>query len=55
MNANGRRCRQFKHGFKHISGRGRPVYRSAAEDSITAAIDRERKAARRMAAAKGKK
>lgn len=47
MNANGRRCRQFQHGFAHLSPLVRPRYKKATT-SIHEAIERERAAARRQ-------
>lgn len=55
MNALGRRQRQFKNGFKHLARIGRPIYPSQAQDSVQAAIERERAAARRAMAAKKRK
>lgn len=55
MNANGRRCRQFANGFRHVAKLGRPVYKATSSLSVAAAIAREREVARRMQAAKGKK
>ncbi len=55
MNANGRRCRQFANGFRHLARIGRPIYPSIATRSVAESIARERETARRMAAAKSKK
>jgi hypothetical protein len=55
MNANGRLCRRFKHGFKDVAKLGRPVYKATSSLSVAQAIARERAQAARMAAAKGKK
>ncbi len=55
MNANGRRCRQFANGFKHLARIGRPIYKGASNLSVHQAIAAERVRAARMAAAKGKK
>jgi hypothetical protein len=55
MNANGRKCRQFKHGFRHLGPLVRPNYKATSGGSVAQAIARERETARRMAAAKGKK
>ena len=54
MNANGRRCRQFKNGFRHLARIGRPIYKATATSSVQAAIERERAIARRQAAMKKK-
>lgn len=55
MNANGRRCRQFSNGHRHLAKicghgvkGGRPIYRGGSSLSIAAAIERERAAARRQ-------
>lgn len=55
MNANGRRCRQFKNGFKHLARLGRPIYHSASGLTVAQSIQRERAHAARQAAMKGKK
>lgn len=55
MNANGRRCRQFRNGFRHLAiicggaySGGRPIYKSTSGLSVAAAIERERAIARRQ-------
>lgn len=55
MNANGRRCRQFRNGFRHLAKLGRPIYSGASYRTVAESIARERETARRMAASKGKK
>lgn len=55
MNANGRRCRQFANGFRHLGPLVRPRYPSTATRSVAESIAREKEVARRMMAAKGKK
>jgi hypothetical protein len=61
MNASGRRCRQFKNGFRHLAkicggsfAGGRRVYKSTSGGSVADAIARERAVARRMASIKAK-
>lgn len=62
MSAASRRRRQFAIGFRHRSrlpgkhtAGGRPIYPSTSGLSVAAAIARERAAAARAMAAKGKK
>lgn len=55
MNANGRRCRQFANGFKHLARIGRPIYHSKALGNIHQAIQAEKMKAARMAGANKKK
>lgn len=62
MNANGRRCREFgngNRGLARICGKsfagGRRIYPATAVGNVHEAIARERAAAARIAAAKGKK
>lgn len=56
MNANGRRCRQFANGMRHLARLGRPMYPPVKSNrSIAEAIAAESMKARRMQAAKGKK
>lgn len=54
MNANGRRCRQFKNGFRHLAKRGRPTYKKVYT-SISESIERERAMARRAMNSQKKK
>lgn len=61
MNANGRRCRQFANGHRHLAklcggsyAGGRRIYKSTSGLSVAAAIERERAVARRQAAMKKK-
>lgn len=55
MNANGRLCRRFKHGFKDIALMGRPIYKATSGLSVAQSIARERAIAARMAASQRKK
>lgn len=42
MNANGRRCRQFATGFRHLARLGRPIYKATSSLSTAQLIARER-------------
>lgn len=62
MNANGRRCRQARNGYKHLAricGKavkgGRPIYSGARTLTVQEAIARERRLAAQEQARKGKK
>lgn len=54
MNANGRLCRRFKHGFRDIAKLGRPIYKATSGLSVAQAIQKERAKAARLAQIKKK-